>query len=531
MQGKYKNDIGIKTPDPRMIPMSQFDLTHTRQLSFDMGQFVPVMCLEKMPNDRFKIRQDVLVRFLALVAPVMTPIKVHLRVYAVENRNMMTPGLWEDFITGGDKGADATAHPYITLNGTNNAPKTLLDYLGYDTEDTGIANPFPIRAYDQIYNEFVRNQDIQDKLVVSLAAGEDTTTSIVLKNVNWWSGDYLQGALPYPLKYQNGTNITLPLGTSAPVLGIGTDNTGSGTFNVAGVTIRESDGTTSVYTNSQLIGEAAAVRNTYIEGTAASGGYPMIRADLANAIAPTITAVREAFAKMAFYELLAHTGSRLSEFYRNVYGASTSNKSMSRPQLLGGITTPMIISEVLQTSKTDSSPQGNMAGHGISPGRQDNYIDYYSEEHGWIIACLFITPDVVYQKGQDRKFTRASRLDYPVPQLALIGDQSVLNREAYAEHSSPTGIFGYQRRYAEMMTERSRVHGDFLTESGTTLEQWHLAIDLQADPSLNSTFITCTPDLARIFAQVVTNNCLATVYNDVQVIRALPHPDSPYKLD
>jgi hypothetical protein len=342
--------------------------------------------------------------------------------------------------------------------------------------------------------------------------------------VNWNESDYLQSCLPWPARID--TQVTLPLGTTAPVTGIGkTDRTFGGSS--ASVYETGSGATTTTYTYyTDMDLDTALV----MKGSAATDANPEVYADLSNATATSIINLREAVAKQSFYELLAHTGSRYIEFNRNVFGAHSSDKSLSRPQLVGGNTTPMIISEVLQTGETGTTAQGTMAGHGISPHGTDHYTEYYCEEHGWLMTMLFIVPDVVYQEGLDRKFRRTTRLDYAIPQLSLIGDQAVLNEEAYAEHTTPSGIFGYARRYAEYMHERSRVHGDFISAAPNTLEHWHLAIDLASDPSLNSTFITCTPDISRIFAQSTTDNVLAQVVNDVQVIRALPRMDSPYRL-
>lgn len=455
---------------------SKFSLSNYKLFSCDMGYLIPCGLLEVLPGDTIQMSTSALVRCAPLLAPVMHPVQVRIHHWFVPHRLVWDD--WEDFITGGPDGMDDSVFPTRTYS-SGASVGALGDYLGVPTGVSGtVVSALPIRGYSLIWNEWYRDQDLQTPLTVNTASGPDSTTNATLQRIAW-EKDYFTSARPWE---QKGPAITIPLGTSAPVLGIGKLD---GTFGTAGQAVRESDGTTSTYAAAAGINFAANAEKFYVEqGTT---GYPNIRADLTGASAVTVNALREAMALQRYEEARARYGSRYTEYLRYL-SVRSSDARLQRPEYLGGGSQTIQFSEVLQTAE-GTDPVGTMAGHGISAMRSNRYRRFF-EEHGYVFSLMSVRPKTVYVQGLPRTWNRRTKEDFWQKELEHIGQQEVLNKEVYMAHASPDGVFGYQDRYDEYRRQESSVAGEFRT---SVLDFWHMGRIFSSSPALNSTFVSCVP--------------------------------------
>jgi hypothetical protein len=495
-----------------------------------MGKIIPVMAMDVLPGDKFTIETSHLTRFLPLVAPVMHNVKVKVRYFFSPNR-LVWPN-WEDFITGPESVTDTTepVHPTVPMTG---APSTIGDYMGISTSvnTPGVAqtvNALPFAHYQYIYNEYFRDQNLQQELDVKLTDGNNVSNQALyqLRDVAW-QHDRFTSALPFT---QKGPEVTLPVladvGTG-PYGFIPTQFRGAnqGNFNPTAATslaggINDSgplslQGGDLVITGSNFYALDVS-QNTYIDP-----------ADL-NAQAATVNQLREAFAIQKWLELNARTGNRYTEHIQAHFGVKPQDSRLQRPEEFGGSVSTIQFSEVLQTSETttsgnDASALGTMGGHAITASGSRK-ASYYAQEHGWIFALMYIVPDTTYFQGVAPKFSKTDRYDYFQPLLAHIGEQPVLNKEVYADGTSAdNNVFGYLPIYDEYRHELNTVAG----QMKDTLSYWHLGRKFANRPSLNSTFIACDPS-NRIFTQLDNDEqVIAHVYNSVIAQRKVPYYGTP----
>lgn len=499
------NSIQLKKPKK-----NAFDLSHDVKLSLDMGELVPIMCMEAVPGDKFKIGCRSLIRFAPLVAPVMHRMDVTMHYYFVPNR-IVWPG-WEKWIVGDPA---ATAFPVMNIDDTNYS--SLLDYMGIPTPPPGTAYPqtvsaLPFAAYQKIYNEYYRDQNLIAEINSELVNGDNSTnTELYTLRTRAWEHDYFTASLPFA---QKGAPVDIPLGD---------------------ITLKED-------TTNQGIFRNAAIHSISPTGDVSQvdigGGIPGIQVNATTSVydpngtletqSTTINDLRRAFRLQEWLEKNARAGTRYIENILAHFGVRSSDKRLQRPEYITGVKSPVVISEVLNTtgqvSETgDPLPQGNMAGHGVA-SVNGNYGSYYCEEHGYIIGIMSIMPKTAYQQGIDKHFTKYDNLyQYYWPTFANLGEQEVLNKEIYAFAPNGSATFGYVPRYAEYKYMPSRVAGDFRN----SLDFWHLGRIFDAQPNLNQAFVECVPG-KRIFAvEGEEDSIYCQVLNEVLAIRPMPKFGTP----
>jgi len=464
----------------------KFSLSNYKLLSCDMGELIPCGLWEVLPGDTVQAATSALLRASPLLAPVMHPVDVRIHHWFVPHRLVWED--WENFITGGPDGLNASVFPTITIGGgTGAAIGSLADYLGIPTGVNNIeASALPFRGYALIWNEWYRDQDLQTALTIDKTSGADTTTNTTLQNIAW-EKDYFTSSRPWE---QKGAGITIPLGDEAPVLGIGKFNDTWG----GSQTVFESDGTASTYTNASGIDLGAGSTSFYVERGAQVGGsyYPNIRADLSAASGITINDLREGMALQRYEEARARFGSRYVEYLRYL-GVRSSDARLQRPEYLGGGRETIQFSEVLQTAE-GPDPVGALKGHGIAAMRSNRYGRFF-EEHGYVFSFISVRPKTIYAQGLPRHFNRRVKEDFWQKELQHIGQQEVLNKEVYAAHATPDGTFGYQDRYDEYRRTESTIAGGFRDN----LDFWHFARIFGSTPALNADFVKCVPT-ERTFA-------------------------------
>lgn len=466
---------------------SKFSLSNYKLLSCDMGELVPIGLTEVLPGDTIQQATSALVRVSPLLAPVMHPVHVRIHHWFVPHRLVWDN--WEDFITGGPDGMNASVFPTIDMGGGGAAVGSLADYLGVPTSVAGLdVSALPFRGYAMIWNEWYRDQDLQTKLAISTAAGVDSTTSTALQNV-CWEKDYFTSARPWT---QKGPEITLPLGTDAPVKGIGKID--QAWTNGTQAVYETGESTSTTFTRFQNIDNSGSNSQFAVSADPDNTNFPGIFADLQNASAATINELRTAFALQRYEEARARYGSRYVEYLRYL-GVRSSDARLQRPEYLGGGKQTIQFSEVLQTSPIYDSTEeevvgevGALKGHGIGALRSNRYRRFF-EEHGYIHSFISVKPKTIYAQGLPRTWNRRTKEDFFQKELQHIGQQEVKYKEVYAAHSTPEDGFGFQDRYDEYRRTESTIAGEFRT----TLNYWHMARIFGSEPELNADFVKSVP--------------------------------------
>lgn len=491
---------------------NKFSLSHYRLMSFKMGNIYPCACIEVLPGDTFQHATKMLLRCAPLLAPVMHPVHVRIHHWFVPHRLVWDN--WQNFITGGPDGLNASVFPTMTLTDADSTVRHLPNYFGIPSCATGgsmVVSALPFRAYQLIFNEWYRDQDLTTPVALSKADGVDTTTSRALEPVAW-EKDYFTTARPWTAK---GPNVTIPLTpTTAPITGIGVvDGTAT---NAVAANVRQTSG--SLMTGQSTPASNAALK-VLTTGNTGSGNPIQVFADLSNVKASDINNIRLAFALQRYEEARARYGSRYTEYLRYL-GVRSSDARLQRPEYLGGGKQTIQFSEVLQTGVTTSGQSpgvGNMAGHGIAALGSNRYRRFF-EEHGYVLSLLSVRPRTIYAQSLPRTFNRRVKEDFWQRELQHIGQQAILNKEVYADGltGTPDGTFGYQDRYDEYRRQESNVAGDF---RNTILNYWHMARIFASEPTLNSSFVVSNPT-NRIFADQTGNDTLlAMVSHSVQARR------------
>lgn len=495
-----------------------FDLTHDFKFSANMGKLTPIMYMECVPGDKVTLSAESIIRYSPLIAPVMHRMDATIHYFFVPFRLLWDN--WETFYTGSNEvkpggGSDPTpVHPKILIGAAESAVGTLANYLGCPTiTDNGHSydvSAFPFAAYQFIFNEYYRDQNVSSEIDYKLVDGYNTDASLRVYRSRAWEHDYFTSALPWP---QAGPSVDIPIApygdvpvkiqptSDYPLPGFIETNGGAQPY----LTVPSDNPTW------QDLGDQSSM---YAE-TSSLDAQPT-----------TINELRRAFRLQEWFERGARAGRRFIEVIKARFNVNSSDKRLQRPEYITGIKTPIIVSEVLNTTgETDGLPQGNMAGHaiGVTTGKAGSY---YVEEPGCIIGIMSVMPKTAYYQGVPKMFQQFDRFDYYWPEFANIGEQEVISRELYAEQYPADGArtFGYVPRYSQYKFMNSRIAGQFQT----TLDYWHLARKFSSVPTLSQEFITSDPT-TRIFAITDTgeDHLFIQVLNKIRAVRKMPYFGTP----
>ena len=519
------------------IPRSKFSMEKTLKTTFDSGYLVPIMCEEILPGDTFNVNVTMFGRLATPLFPVMDNLHLDSFFFFVPNRLVWTN--WVKFMGEQDNPADSISYsiPQQVSPAGGYAVGSLQDYFGLPTAgQVGAGNTvshsaLPIRAYNLIYNQWFRDENLQNSVVVDKGDGPDSTPSSSYTLLRRGKRhDYFTSALPWPQK--GGTAVTLPLGTSAPIKS-------------NGASIYLNDGTNNYQINSsasnvnlQISPSGSAPAGLLKFGATGSPSATGLIADLSTATAATINQLRQSFQIQKLLERDARGGTRYTEIIRSHFGVASPDARLQRPEYLGGGSTPINISPIAQTGGTGASgtttPQGNLAAFGTYMAKGHGFTQSFVE-HGYVIGIVSVRADLTYQQGIRKLWSRSTRYDFYFPAFATLGEQAVLNKEIYCDGSTnDSNVFGYQERWAEYRYNPSQITGLFKSTSAGTIDPWHYAQKFTSLPTLNTTFIQDTPPLARNLAVGASANgqqLLLDAFFHINAARPMPMYSVPGLID
>ena len=505
------------------IPRSSFDRSHGLKTTFDAGLLIPVFVDEVLPGDTFNCRMTAFARLATPIFPVMDNMFMESFFFAVPLRLLWDN--WERFNGAQDNPADSTEFLIPEIDPAESVDElSLSDYFGIPVGPGLTHSALWHRAYNLIWNEWFRDENLQDSVTVPLGDGPDSLNTYDLLR-RGKRHDYFTSCLPFP---QKGDSVNLPLGQTAPV-----DITGDGnpmTYQLggnAGLTIR---GTGSGVTAAWSF-DGAPVEDAFWTDPALVGV-----ADLTDATASTINEIRQAFQIQKLLERDARGGTRYTEIIRAHFGVTSPDSRLQRPEYLGGSSSPIHITPVAQTSETDvsgpdASPQANLAAIGTATLNQHGFTKSFTE-HCVLIGMVCARADLTYQQGLDRMFSRSTRFDYYWPAFSHLGEQSVLSKEIFADGTAgDEDVFGYQERYAEYRYKPSRITGRFRSDASESLDSWHLSQFFSTRPVLSETFIEDNPPIDRIIAVTDEPHFLFDSYFNMRCARPMPVYSVPGLID
>lgn len=511
-KGALFNQVPVKK-----MQRNFFDLSHEVKMSGKMGKLIPFYLEDTIPGDIFSNRAEIMARMAPMLAPIMHRVDITTHYFFVPNRLIWNE--FEDFITGGREGTAEPVPPHTTIAQlqANGEPlyreSTLWDYFGLPTKEYDIADTatmpistLPFRAYQKIYDEYYRDQNLQEEIGIPLTSGLENIADInklFALRTRAWQKDYYTSALPWT---QRGVEASLPF------------------------EINYKDISTASYFDNSADSQLFATASGDINAPGLTTGLTAVRIENIeeDSLLVTVNELRRTVRLQEWLEANARGGARYTEQIHVHFDEMVPDYRLQRPEYLGGSKQPMVISEVMATASNQAETNGqvgDLAGHGLSVGRQSSFR-YKCVEHGWIIGILSIMPTPAYQNGVPRKFMRNDKFDYFWKEFANIGEQAIKNAELYFDFQSNTtndGTFGYTPRYAEYKYASDRVAGQFRT----SLSYWHMGRDFTSLPTLSESFVQCDvfgEGLNRIF-YVTTDidNIWMQIYNHSKAYRKMPY--------
>jgi len=495
------------------IQRSKFDRSHGLKTTMDADVLVPILVDEVLPGDTHTLRANFFGRLATPINPIMDNLKLTTHYFFVPMRLV-----WENTekFFGQQEDPDDSTDFLVPqgFSGSTANTGSLTDYFGIPTVANIKFNVLPIRAYGLIYNEWYRDQNLQDSLKIDKGDTGGIWTSwnnTVLKRGK--RHDYFTSCLPWA---QKGDPVQVPLGTIAPIF---TETVSGG----ADVQVLDNAGV-----RRKLTSNLAQVEL----GGSGLTGQADLYADLSTATSASINEWRQAFQIQKFLERDARGGTRYIEKIKSHFGVTNPDFRLQRPEYLGGDNADINVHPVSQTSSTDgTTPQGNLSGFGTVSSNGKGFTKSFTE-HGYIIGLASVTADLTYQQGLDKLWSRRTQYDHYFPSFAHLGEQAVLSKEIYADSTTADeNIFGYQERFAEYRYKRSQITGLFRSTATASLDAWHLSQDFASRPVLGSTFIESNTPVDRVIAVPSEPHLILDCWFDYKSVRPMPVQAPPGMID
>lgn len=512
--GKVKQSHFAQVPASVAAPRSAFDRSFSHKTTISEGYIYPLFWEPILPGDTVNLSTNILARLATPLFPYMDNVYMDVHFFFVPNRLLWEN--WERFQGAQDNPDDTTDYEVPSLDDATHAAGfaqlSIYDYFGLPTQIASIVQAnmpiaLPLRAYNKIWNEWYRDENLQDSLTLDISDGPDTTAyALALRNRR---KDYFTSCLPWP---QKGDAVTFPLGTTAPLV-MRADPVGRDVWQAY-------DYNSTAFGNGNLNANGVAGNvNDGTDGLVFDPGNSLY-VDLSAATASTVNTIREAFVLQQMLELDARGGTRYVEALLARFGVVSPDFRLQRSEYLGGQTININVNPVAQTSATSGSDaQGSLSAFAVGRGRAG--ISHSFVEHGQLLGLISIRADATYQQGLSRHWSVRTRYDYYEPMAANLGEQAVLNKEIYFENTTPNEAFGYQERWAEYRFKPSYVTGKFRSNATGSLDTWHLAIDFNALPELED-IIPETPPIERIIAVSTEPHFIVDSWTRFRHVRVLP---------